>query len=64
LKALQFIECLPLQEWTIKMLEATSLREKVKVMVGGAITSEMWARKIGADAGPPMGRVRSGRRTS
>ncbi len=29
------IECLPLQEWTIKMLEATGLREKVKVMVGG-----------------------------
>lgn len=49
------IECLPLQEWTIKALEATNLRDKVKVMVGGAVTSERWAKQIGADAWAPDG---------
>ena len=35
---------------TIKALETAGLREKIKVMVGGAPTSPEWAETIGADA--------------
>ncbi|MEM1550264.1 MAG: cobalamin-dependent protein, partial [Candidatus Methanomethylicia archaeon] len=33
----------------IKALEREGLRDKVKVMIGGAPTSKDWAREIGAD---------------
>ncbi len=35
---------------TIELLKAAGLRNKVKVMVGGAPTTAEWAEKIGADA--------------
>lgn len=35
---------------TIEALKAVGLREKVKVMVGGAPTTPEWAERIGADA--------------
>jgi len=35
---------------TIEALKEAGLRDKVKVMVGGAPTSAEWAQKIGADA--------------
>ncbi len=35
---------------TIEALKAAGLRDKVKVMVGGAPTTADWAEKIGADA--------------
>lgn len=35
---------------TIEALDKAGLREKIKVMVGGAPTTAEWARKIGADA--------------
>ncbi|MFQ5997455.1 MAG: B12-binding domain-containing protein [Dehalococcoidales bacterium] len=35
---------------TIEALKAAGLRDKVKVMVGGAPTTAEWAEKIGADA--------------
>lgn len=38
------------QEKVIKKLEETGLREKVKVIVGGAPVNEEWAKRIGADA--------------
>jgi 5-methyltetrahydrofolate--homocysteine methyltransferase len=45
----------------IKALKAAGLRDKVKVMVGGAPTTPEWADKIGADAhakdGPAAARV-------
>lgn len=37
------------QAKTIKALSSEGLRDKVKVMVGGAPTSQSWAEKIGAD---------------
>jgi methanogenic corrinoid protein MtbC1 len=37
------------QERVIKELEKRSLREKIKVMVGGAPCSEDWSESIGAD---------------
>jgi 5-methyltetrahydrofolate--homocysteine methyltransferase len=49
------VACLPLQRMTIQLLEAKGLREKVKVMVGGAVTSERWAMEIGADGWAPDG---------
>jgi methylmalonyl-CoA mutase cobalamin-binding domain/chain len=49
------IACLPLQRMTIQLLEAQGLREEVKVMIGGAVTSERWAKEIGADAWAPDG---------
>jgi methanogenic corrinoid protein MtbC1 len=47
--AVMIIACLPLQRATIGMLQARDLRDKVKVLVGGAITSERWATEVGAD---------------
>jgi 5-methyltetrahydrofolate--homocysteine methyltransferase len=34
----------------IKALEANSLRDKVKVLIGGAAVSEEFSKEIGADA--------------
>jgi len=46
---------------TIELLKAAGLRNKVKVMVGGAPTTPDWAEKIGADAhakdGPTAAKV-------
>ena len=39
----------PYQETVIKVLEREGLRDKVKVMVGGAPVTPEWAEKIGAD---------------
>ena len=39
----------PYQETVIKRLEKEGLRERVKVMVGGAPVTPEWADKIGAD---------------
>jgi 5-methyltetrahydrofolate--homocysteine methyltransferase len=39
----------PYQETVIKRLEAAGLRDRVKVMVGGAPVTPEWAQKIGAD---------------
>ena len=48
----------------IEALKKAGLREKVKVMVGGAPTTAEWAEKIGADAhakdGPGAARVAAG----
>ena len=41
------------QKRIIEMLEEQGLREKVKILVGGAPLSEEWARKVGADAYAP-----------
>lgn len=40
---------MPNQKKTIEALEAAGLRDKVKVMVGGAPTTRAWAEEIGAD---------------
>jgi corrinoid protein of di/trimethylamine methyltransferase len=37
----------------VAMLEESGLRDRVKVLVGGAPTSAEWARQIGADAHAP-----------
>jgi 5-methyltetrahydrofolate--homocysteine methyltransferase len=46
---------------TVEALKAAGLRDKVKIMVGGAPTTPEWAEKIGADAhakdGPTAARV-------
>ena len=46
---------------TIEALKANGLRDKIKVMVGGAPTKAEWVQKIGADAhaknGPSAARV-------
>ena len=47
--AVMIIACLPLQRATVGMLQARDLRDKVKVLVGGAVTSDRWAEEIGAD---------------
>lgn len=39
----------PYQETVIRKLEAAGLRDRVKVMVGGAPVTPEWAEKIGAD---------------
>jgi corrinoid protein of di/trimethylamine methyltransferase len=39
----------PYQETVIRKLEASGLRDRVKVMVGGAPVTPEWADKIGAD---------------
>lgn len=41
---------MPYAEKTISLLSDSGLRDKVKVMVGGAPTTSDWAEKIGADA--------------
>jgi dimethylamine corrinoid protein len=38
------------QEEVIKLLIEEGMREKVKVMIGGAPSSQSWAERIGADA--------------
>jgi len=40
----------PEQSRVIEMLKDSGLRDKVKVIIGGAATSESWADEIGADA--------------
>jgi 5-methyltetrahydrofolate--homocysteine methyltransferase len=39
----------PYQETVIRRLEAAGIRERIKVMVGGAPVTPEWAEKIGAD---------------
>ncbi len=51
--ASMIIACLPLQQMTIGALQAKGLRDRVQVMVGGAVTSERWATEIGADGWAP-----------
>jgi len=41
---------MPSQKLLIEALKSAGLRDKVKVMVGGAPVSEAWVEKIGADA--------------
>ncbi len=41
---------MPLMAKTIKELESRNLRDKVKVIIGGAPTSDQFAQEIGADA--------------
>jgi methanogenic corrinoid protein MtbC1 len=43
----------PQQKVVIEALEAEGLRDKVKVMVGGAPVTEEWATSIGADGFAP-----------
>ncbi len=40
---------MPNQEQTIEALEAAGLRDKVKVVIGGAMCTQHWADQIGAD---------------
>ena len=40
---------MPNQQKTIEALKAAGLRDKVKVMIGGAPTTRAWADEIGAD---------------
>jgi 5-methyltetrahydrofolate--homocysteine methyltransferase len=40
---------MPMMEETIKALEKAGLRQKVKVMVGGASVTQAYADRIGAD---------------
>lgn len=47
--AVMVIACLPLQRAMVGMLQLKDLRDKVKVLVGGCVTSERWAAEIGAD---------------
>jgi 5-methyltetrahydrofolate--homocysteine methyltransferase len=51
--ASMIIACLPLQQMTIGALQATGLKDKLKVLIGGAVTSERWAQTIGADGWAP-----------
>jgi len=41
---------IPTQREVVEALEAAGLRDRVKVMIGGAATSERWGKEIGADA--------------
>jgi len=41
---------MPNAAMTIEALKAAGLRDKIKVMVGGAPTTQEWAERIGADA--------------
>jgi 5-methyltetrahydrofolate--homocysteine methyltransferase len=41
------------QKETIEAIKAAGLRDKVKVIIGGAPTTEEWARQIGADGWAP-----------
>ena len=40
---------MPMQKEVIEALEKAGLRDKVKVMIGGAPTSREWAKEIGAE---------------
>ena len=44
---------MPQQKAVIEALEAEGLRDRVKVMVGGAPVTEEWATSIGADGFAP-----------
>jgi len=44
---------IPEQQKIIEALRKAGLRDKVKFMIGGAATSERWAKQIGADAWAP-----------
>ena len=44
---------LPQQRYVIRGLKEAGLRDKVKVMIGGAPTTEDWAMEIGADGWAP-----------
>lgn len=46
---------LPGQKRVIEALDEHLLREKVKVLIGGAATSQSWANEIGADGWAPNG---------
>lgn len=46
---------LPGQKRVIEALDEHLLREKVKVLIGGAATSQAWANEIGADGWAPNG---------
>jgi 5-methyltetrahydrofolate--homocysteine methyltransferase len=41
--------CLPLQAQAIQMLKAHNMRDNIKVLIGGGVTSQAWADRIGAD---------------
>jgi len=41
---------IPVQRQVIEALQAAGLRDRVKVLIGGAATSERWGKEIGADA--------------
>jgi 5-methyltetrahydrofolate--homocysteine methyltransferase len=41
------------QKETIEAIKAAGLRDKVKIVIGGAPTTEEWAREIGADGWAP-----------
>jgi trimethylamine corrinoid protein len=47
--AVMVIACLPLQRAMVGMLELKGLRDKVKVLIGGGVTSQRWAEEIRAD---------------
>jgi methanogenic corrinoid protein MtbC1 len=51
--ASMIIARLPLQRATIGLLHMRGLRDKAKVIVGGAVTSDRWAAEIGADGWAP-----------
>jgi methanogenic corrinoid protein MtbC1 len=51
--ACMVVACLPLQSMTIEALQAKGLRDGLQVMVGGAVTSEWWAKAINADGWAP-----------
>jgi 5-methyltetrahydrofolate--homocysteine methyltransferase len=51
--ASMIIACLPLQRATIGMLQARDLKDNLKVIIGGAVTSDRWATEIGADGWAP-----------
>lgn len=51
--ASMIIACLPLQRAAVGMLQARDLRDKVKVIVSGAVTSARWAAEIEADGWAP-----------
>jgi len=44
---------MPSMNATIKALEEAGLRDKVKVMIGGAPVTDAYARQIGADGYSP-----------
>jgi methanogenic corrinoid protein MtbC1 len=47
--AVMIIACLPLQRALVGMLQLKGLRDQVKVLVGGGVTSQRWMEDIGAD---------------
>jgi corrinoid protein of di/trimethylamine methyltransferase len=41
---------IPTQREVIRALQTAGLRDKVKIVIGGAATSDVWRKEIGADA--------------